>query len=214
MMILRLQELQTQEDENHLGPNKTLQHLPQVEATQTSNISADQRDKTEGQDVGEDKDRKDGDAESSRPVLKAGSKPFAQKNGGSGSGSSGGGGGSSCSTRMLPHSVDQASNDPASRGTQDRLGGVKRPAGKENGRNAKQKLNLERTSNQPISSSSWSEMSSMVIGSDYCLSPLSPAMEQRLILQYLQPLGEYQEVRRSQPKLCLLLFWLFGQAFG
>ncbi|XP_034442578.1 DDB1- and CUL4-associated factor 1-like [Hippoglossus hippoglossus] len=191
MMILRLQELQTQEAENHLGPNKTLQHLPQVEATQTANISADQRDKTEGEDVGEDKDRKDGDAESSRPMLKAGSKPFAQKNGGSGSSSGGG----SSSTRMLPHFVDQASNDPASRGTQDRLGGVKRPAGKENGRNAKQKLSLERTntSNQPISSS-WSEMSSMVIGSDYCLSPLSPAMEQRLILQYLQPLGEYQEL--------------------
>ncbi|XP_037304281.2 DDB1- and CUL4-associated factor 1-like [Pungitius pungitius] len=43
-------------------------------------------------------------------------------------------------------------------------------------------------------SSSWSEMSSMVIGSDYCLSPLSPPTEQRLILQYLTPLGEYQEL--------------------
>ncbi|XP_069371516.1 DDB1- and CUL4-associated factor 1-like isoform X2 [Paralichthys olivaceus] len=187
MMIGRLHELQTEEAENHVSPNKTLQHLPQVEATQTSNISAEQRDKTEDED--EDKDRKD--AESSRPLSKAGSKPLLQKNGGSGSS----GGGGSSSSRLLPH-FDQASNDPASKETQDSLGGVKRPVVKENGRSAKQKLNLERTnaSNQPISSSSWSEMSSMVIGSEYCLSPLSPAMEQRLILQYLQPLGEYQEL--------------------
>ncbi|XP_055016136.1 DDB1- and CUL4-associated factor 1-like isoform X2 [Boleophthalmus pectinirostris] len=41
---------------------------------------------------------------------------------------------------------------------------------------------------------SWSEMSSMVIGSEYSLSPLTPAMEQRLILQYLTPLGDYQEL--------------------
>ncbi|XP_028303285.1 DDB1- and CUL4-associated factor 1-like isoform X2 [Gouania willdenowi] len=44
------------------------------------------------------------------------------------------------------------------------------------------------------SSFSWSEVSSMVIGSDYHLWPLSTAMEQRLLLQYLASLGEYQEL--------------------
>uniref|UniRef100_A0AAX7VV88 DDB1- and CUL4-associated factor 1 n=1 Tax=Astatotilapia calliptera TaxID=8154 RepID=A0AAX7VV88_ASTCA len=46
----------------------------------------------------------------------------------------------------------------------------------------------------PASTSSWSEMSSVMIGTDFRLSPLSPAMEQRLILQYLTPLGDYQEL--------------------
>uniref|UniRef100_A0A7N6BNW4 DDB1- and CUL4-associated factor 1 n=1 Tax=Anabas testudineus TaxID=64144 RepID=A0A7N6BNW4_ANATE len=78
---------------------------------------------------------------------------------------------------------------------------------KENGRKAKQKLHFISTScraeeeverndssEQPTHSTSWSEVSSMVIGSDYRLSPLSSAMEQRLILQYLTPLGDYQEL--------------------
>uniref|UniRef100_A0A8D3D6J1 DDB1- and CUL4-associated factor 1 n=1 Tax=Scophthalmus maximus TaxID=52904 RepID=A0A8D3D6J1_SCOMX len=110
-------------------------------------------------------------------------------------------------TERTADSVYQASGDAASRETEDRRGGLKRRAVKENGRKAKQKINFPssssygadedldrtRTSDQPTSSS-WSEMSSMVIGSEYCLSPLSPAMEQRLILQYLTPLGEYQEL--------------------
>uniref|UniRef100_A0AAX7VYC6 DDB1- and CUL4-associated factor 1 n=1 Tax=Astatotilapia calliptera TaxID=8154 RepID=A0AAX7VYC6_ASTCA len=86
-------------------------------------------------------------------------------------------------------------------------GGGKKWAIKENERKAKQKLNItnssdrsgedaERTeaSEQPASTSSWSEMSSVMIGTDFRLSPLSPAMEQRLILQYLTPLGDYQEL--------------------
>uniref|UniRef100_I3J9T1 DDB1- and CUL4-associated factor 1 n=1 Tax=Oreochromis niloticus TaxID=8128 RepID=I3J9T1_ORENI len=86
-------------------------------------------------------------------------------------------------------------------------GGAKKQAIKDSGRKAKQKLNFtnssgrsgedaERTeaSEQPASTSSWSEMSSVMIGTDFCLSPLSPAMEQRLILQYLTPLGDYQEL--------------------
>uniref|UniRef100_A0A8D3D3M6 DDB1- and CUL4-associated factor 1 n=1 Tax=Scophthalmus maximus TaxID=52904 RepID=A0A8D3D3M6_SCOMX len=154
VMIQRLHELQAEEAKNHLSP-ATSQNLPQdsqVEATRTSTISTNQRDKTED-------------------------------------------------------SVYQASGDAASRETEDRRGGLKRRAVKENGRKAKQKINFPssssygadedldrtRTSDQPTSSS-WSEMSSMVIGSEYCLSPLSPAMEQRLILQYLTPLGEYQEL--------------------
>ncbi|KAF0034720.1 hypothetical protein F2P81_012478 [Scophthalmus maximus] len=208
VMIQRLHELQAEEAKNHLSP-ATSQNLPQdsqVEATRTSTISTNQRDKTEGEDVGED-----GHGENGRPVSKACSKPLsllgsAQKNGVSSSSSSSSSSGSS-SNRPPPDSVYQASGDAASRETEDRRGGLKRRAVKENGRKAKQKINFPssssygadedldrtRTSDQPTSSS-WSEMSSMVIGSEYCLSPLSPAMEQRLILQYLTPLGEYQEL--------------------
>uniref|UniRef100_A0A7N6F837 DDB1- and CUL4-associated factor 1 n=1 Tax=Anabas testudineus TaxID=64144 RepID=A0A7N6F837_ANATE len=114
------------------------------------------------------------------------------------------------STRLIPDFVYQASMDPSSRDTEDRQGergGGKRRMVKENGRKAKQKLHFISTScraeeeverndssEQPTHSTSWSEVSSMVIGSDYRLSPLSSAMEQRLILQYLTPLGDYQEL--------------------
>lgn len=69
----------------------------------------------------------------------------------------------------------------------------------ENGRKAKQKLNFslpepERNFSE-LSNSSWSEMSPWVIGNSYHLYPLTAGIEQRLILQYLTPLGEYQEVR-------------------
>ncbi|XP_043406304.1 DDB1- and CUL4-associated factor 1 isoform X6 [Chelonia mydas] len=65
-------------------------------------------------------------------------------------------------------------------------------------RKAKQKLGF--SSSEPermfveLSNSSWSEMSPWVIGTNYTLYPLTPAIEQRLILQYLTPLGEYQEL--------------------
>ncbi|KAG7472926.1 hypothetical protein MATL_G00114110 [Megalops atlanticus] len=67
------------------------------------------------------------------------------------------------------------------------------------GRTAKQKLSFslpeppERSLSE-LSNSSWSEMSPWVIGTNYHLYPLTPAIEQRLILQYLTPLGEYQEL--------------------
>uniref|UniRef100_A0A673ZMZ1 DDB1- and CUL4-associated factor 1 n=1 Tax=Salmo trutta TaxID=8032 RepID=A0A673ZMZ1_SALTR len=69
---------------------------------------------------------------------------------------------------------------------------------RENGRKVKQKLNFslpepERNFSE-LSNSSWSEMSPWVIGNNYHLYPLTPEMEQRLILQYLTPLGEYQEL--------------------
>lgn len=75
---------------------------------------------------------------------------------------------------------------------------LKRRAERENGRKVKQKLNFslpdpERNFSE-LSNSSWSEMSPWVIGNNYHLYPLTPEMEQRLILQYLTPLGEYQEV--------------------
>uniref|UniRef100_A0A3Q1G538 DDB1- and CUL4-associated factor 1 n=1 Tax=Acanthochromis polyacanthus TaxID=80966 RepID=A0A3Q1G538_9TELE len=65
----------------------------------------------------------------------------------------------------------------------------------ENGRKAQQKLNPASSGTEEAGGcSSWSQMSSVVIGSDYSLEPLSPAMEQRLVLQYLTPLGDYQEL--------------------
>ena len=43
------------------------------------------------------------------------------------------------------------------------------------------------------SNSTWSELEPYVIGS-FSLEPLTLGMKQRLILQYLTPMGEYQEV--------------------
>uniref|UniRef100_A0A2K5DZ44 DDB1- and CUL4-associated factor 1 n=1 Tax=Aotus nancymaae TaxID=37293 RepID=A0A2K5DZ44_AOTNA len=69
---------------------------------------------------------------------------------------------------------------------------------RESFRKAKQKLGF--SSSDPdrmfveLSNSSWSEMSPWVIGTNYTLYPMTPAIEQRLILQYLTPLGEYQEL--------------------
>ncbi|XP_031159460.1 DDB1- and CUL4-associated factor 1-like isoform X2 [Sander lucioperca] len=202
IMIQRLHELQTEEAKSRFSPATTPKNL------KTSSVPTDQRDKTEGDDAGEEeRERKERDGESSRPALKANSKPLSllsstQKNGGGGS-----------STRLLPDFVYQASPDAATaaaREAEDRQGGRgrKRRAVTENGRKAKQKLNFASTSScraedeaeasdhsdQPANSASWSEVSAMVIGSDYRLSPLSPAMEQRLILQYLTPLGDLQEL--------------------
>lgn len=75
---------------------------------------------------------------------------------------------------------------------------LRRRAERESGRTSKQKLNFslpepERNFSE-LSNSSWSEMSPWVIGNNYHLYPLTPEIEQRLILQYLTPLGEYQEV--------------------
>lgn len=75
---------------------------------------------------------------------------------------------------------------------------LKRKAERESGKMSKQKLNFslpepDRNFSE-LSNSSWSEMSPWVIGNNYHLYPLTPEIEQRLILQYLTPLGEYQEV--------------------
>ncbi|KAG7235646.1 hypothetical protein INR49_002408 [Caranx melampygus] len=208
VMIRRLHELQTEEAKNHSSPTKTT-NLPQdsqVDTAQTSSTS-DQQDQREGVALGEEEDRREKNGEGSRMVAK--DQPLsllssAQKNGNCSSSSG------SSSTRLLPDFVYQASPDQASRDPEERQGGGggKRPAVKENGRKAKQKLNFTSSSscradeeadktdasNQPSNSTSWSEMSWMVIGSEYRLSPLSPTMEQRLILQYLTPLGDYQEL--------------------
>ncbi|XP_077571091.1 ddb1 and cul4 associated factor 1 [Stigmatopora nigra] len=83
-------------------------------------------------------------------------------------------------------------------GTSDGSSYLKRKAEKECGRTSRLKLNfsvpeVERSISE-LSNSSWSEMSPWVIGNNYRLSPLTPEIEQRLILQYLTPLGEYQEL--------------------
>lgn len=43
------------------------------------------------------------------------------------------------------------------------------------------------------SGSSWADMEPLVIGTSQ-MHPLTLEMQQRLILQYLTPMGEYQEV--------------------
>uniref|UniRef100_A0AAZ3RXQ2 DDB1- and CUL4-associated factor 1 n=1 Tax=Oncorhynchus tshawytscha TaxID=74940 RepID=A0AAZ3RXQ2_ONCTS len=63
---------------------------------------------------------------------------------------------------------------------------------KERGRETTCSSSCSRPADQ--SNSSWSEISSWVIGGNYRLYPLTPAIEQRLILQYLTPLGDYQEL--------------------
>lgn len=196
-MIQRLYELQSQ------SRSDSARNLPQAEGTRTS---AEEE---------EEEARRDRAGECSWKASTSGFKPSsllgsAQKNGGcSGSGSS----------RLVPDFVFQASPNVAPRETEG--GGGKRQAVKENGRKAKQKLNFttptsscraeeaeeaqrSNATSQQANSTSWSEMSSMVIGSDYRLLPLSPAMEQRLILQYLTPLGDYQEVRPASDRRCHL----------
>ncbi|XP_055773836.1 DDB1- and CUL4-associated factor 1-like isoform X1 [Salvelinus fontinalis] len=97
--------------------------------------------------------------------------------------------------------------EPETRGQESGGGlGRKRTAtARENGRKVKQKVHFTTSSMDPErglscvtgsdqSNSSWSEMSSWVIGGNYRLYPLTPAIEQRLILQYLTPLGDYQEL--------------------
>uniref|UniRef100_A0A8B9L5M4 DDB1- and CUL4-associated factor 1 n=1 Tax=Astyanax mexicanus TaxID=7994 RepID=A0A8B9L5M4_ASTMX len=93
---------------------------------------------------------------------------------------------------LLP--VDEEAVDGEFSGVRD----WRKRSERENGRKAKQKLNFslpepERSFSE-LSNSSWSEMSPWVIGNNYHLYPLTPGIEQRLILQYLTPLGEYQEL--------------------
>lgn len=138
-----------------------------------------------------DRERKESDAECrSRPSTPLGS---AQSNGSGGDGGAGTG-----SSQKLPDSVDQSRCDPQD--PQDPQGGRAAEHRKRNRQNAKQIVaSCGRTPEgedreQLTSSTSWAAISSMLIGSDYSLSPLSAAMEQRLILQYLTPLGDYHEV--------------------
>lgn len=47
--------------------------------------------------------------------------------------------------------------------------------------------------NSECSNSSWAELEPYMIGT-FCMYPLSPEMKQRFILQYLTPMGDYQEL--------------------
>ncbi|XP_054588395.1 DDB1- and CUL4-associated factor 1 isoform X1 [Nothobranchius furzeri] len=198
VVIKRLCELQVSETSGHFSSSQMNQNLPQDSQGESAQTSSPTTNKTEGKRVDEEETRMEKEESSSSTAT---AKPPSLRNGGC----------SHTSTRLLPDLVYQASPDTASREMEnadggEEGGGVK----KRNGRKAKQKLDLTSsskrseqeeeeagmvgTSEQQTNSSSWSEMSLMLIGSDYCLSPLSPAMEQRLILQYLAPLGDYQEL--------------------
>uniref|UniRef100_A0A087YIR1 DDB1- and CUL4-associated factor 1 n=1 Tax=Poecilia formosa TaxID=48698 RepID=A0A087YIR1_POEFO len=188
MMIKRLHELQSVEHTSCFSPTHTAQNLPQDSQDEAPHMSGFSEEGTEEKNV----------AESSSSISNG--KSSAQRDSG----------GSSSSARLLPGFVYQASPHPTSKEKDDTQGGEEGGGGTkqvENGRKAKQKLNfttsasgtedeaeVAATSEQPSSSSSWSEMSSILIGSEYRLLPLSPTMEQRLILQYLTPLGDYQEL--------------------
>lgn len=102
---------------------------------------------------------------------------------------------SAVKTMMKPMS---APSSLTHQGVSDGSSYLKRKMERDNARSSKQKLNFslpeaERNFSE-LSNSSWSEMSPWVIGNNYHLDPLTPEIEQRLILQYLTPLGEYQEV--------------------
>lgn len=115
---------------------------------------------------------------------------------------------SAVKTMMKPMS---APSSLTHQGMSDGSSYLRRRAERDSGRITKQKLNFslpdpERNFSE-LSNSSWSEMSPWVIGNNYHLYPLTPEIEQRLILQYLTPLGEYQEVndtRRSCSFPCLV----------
>uniref|UniRef100_A0A8C7DNS5 DDB1- and CUL4-associated factor 1 n=1 Tax=Oncorhynchus kisutch TaxID=8019 RepID=A0A8C7DNS5_ONCKI len=102
-------------------------------------------------------------------------------------------------------SPETSLGEPETRGQESGGGLGRKRTARENGRKVKQKLHFTTPSMDPErglscctgsdqSNSSWSEISSWVIGGNYRLYPLTPAIEQRLILQYLTPLGDYQEL--------------------
>lgn len=103
----------------------------------------------------------------------------------------------------------------------DGNGSLRKKAQREGSRTLNHKINFslpepDRNFNE-LSNSSWSDMSPWVIGNNYHLYPLTPEIEQRLILQYLTPLGEYQEVGLfsclivSSPVDVALFSFLFSQ---
>ncbi|MED6252016.1 DDB1- and CUL4-associated factor 1 [Ataeniobius toweri] len=102
---------------------------------------------------------------------------------------------SAVKTMMKPMSAPGSLTHP---GMSDGSSYLRRRMERDSARISKQKLNFslpepERNFSE-LSNSSWSEMSPWVIGNNYHLDPLTPEIEQRLILQYLTPLGEYQEL--------------------
>lgn len=80
--------------------------------------------------------------------------------------------------------------------------------------NAKKPKLTENSANKDWSSSSWAELEPYLIGPHYCLHPLSKEMKQRLILWYLVPVGEYQEVRMNDTNLKISLQFLIDLTFS
>ena len=210
-MVQRLRELLDKEDQDHQGLKKTEKPPdslpPEEEAAEKAEVQSP---------------RKEEESSRERPVFNARSRPsfqlgLAQKTSSRVAGSVKPTPEPLYLAATPELSLGEAEARPASTGV---LGKRKAPL-RENGRKAKQKLNFlsepeaeaeagagagagagpdfgqeqERSASEQLVNSSWSEMSSWVIGNNYRLFPLTPAMEQRLILQYLTPLGDYQEVR-------------------
>ena len=190
-MIQRLRELRSQgvgSDRHDDAPQ-----IPPHQDAPSSSGAGHVTQEDEEEDEGEEEEEEEGETPSKRLFLLSSAQKTA-------------GGAGAVPVRLLPDPVFQASPEPGLREAGARgVGGagLKRKAGREGGKKAKQKLNFQSLGaeqrkdpgSQPASSSSWAEQSSMVIGTNYRLSPLTTAMEQRLILQYLMPLGDYQEVR-------------------
>uniref|UniRef100_A0AAZ3QAT9 LisH domain-containing protein n=1 Tax=Oncorhynchus tshawytscha TaxID=74940 RepID=A0AAZ3QAT9_ONCTS len=174
LMLMRLRELQDKDSKSrqalkHPSPKKASQSLQSVAEEPTDR----------------DADEEEGSTSQNTPSFHLGK---AQKT-------------SSCvSVKPIPDPLYQPGpvpgpetslGEPETRGQESGGGLGRKRTARENGRKVKQ-VRSTRLFDQ--SNSSWSEISSWVIGGNYRLYPLTPAIEQRLILQYLTPLGDYQEL--------------------
>ncbi|KAG7250842.1 hypothetical protein CRUP_022160, partial [Coryphaenoides rupestris] len=174
LMIQRLREFRSQEvgSGRHDDP---LQIPPHQEASSSSCPVTQEQQQQQEEDEGEEEEEEE--ETPSKRLFLLGS---AQKTAGGVSGGAGGGGGA-VPVRLLPDPVFQASPEPGLREAGGRTaaggGGVKRKAGREGGRKAKQKLNFRSSSSpsgaeqrrdpggQPANSGSWAEQSSMYLAS-------------------------------------------------
>ncbi|KAG7256383.1 hypothetical protein CRUP_021876 [Coryphaenoides rupestris] len=172
LMIQRLREFRSQEvGSGHPSPPK--------EASSSSCPVTQEQQQQQEEDEGEEEEEEEEEETPSKRLFLLGS---AQKTAGGVSGGAGGGGGA-VPVRLLPDPVFQASPEPGLREAGGRTagaaggGGVKRKAGREGGRKAKQKLNFRSSSSpsgaeqrrdpggQPANSGSWAEQSSMYLAS-------------------------------------------------
>ncbi|KAM3620844.1 uncharacterized protein V6R79_002806 [Siganus canaliculatus] len=220
IMIRRLRELQTEDMTAPPGPTKNLPQDSQVETAQTSNASADQRaQRGAEEEEEEEKEGRSRRASKLGPVQKSSSSsstrllpdfiyqasPDAasretedQQRGGGAGGGGAGEGGRKRTVKENGRKAKQKLNFPSTSSGRPEEEEEEEEGEEEEEEEEEEEDEEDEEEEDPSSiaagSTSWSEMSSMVIGSDYCLSPLSSAMEQRLILQYLTPLGDYQEL--------------------
>ncbi|KAJ0023407.1 hypothetical protein NQD34_003306 [Periophthalmus magnuspinnatus] len=172
LMISRLRDLQREEANNQIPQSNDLPPNSVAEDPQTSSVQT--------QAVKEENNGKSNNIFSS-----------PQKNS-----SSSGVNNCTVSDQLFPNSVNETSSDMPATERKCFVKGKRKLKRKLNYNSSEREEETERREEgeQSTNGASWSEMSSMVIGSEYSLSPLTPAMEQRLILQYLTPLGDYQEL--------------------